>query len=377
MMQRDDCTGDSSWIARAAELAAWTERHLANRTDAWGAYRREEDIGKEYVRTDGTKGRLGEQQTIKGKLTRPVLVRHFQAPTRAAIIGLHSADRDNLTKWGALDIDYHGEAQAPPENNQRAALWWYRALINLGFHPLLTESNGRGGYHLRILLAERIDAARLFHFLKNLTADHRQLGFGKAPEQFPKQGDVRRCARQLGNWLRLPGRHHKRPFWSRVWDGERWLDGHEAIDFMLSLRGDPALFVPPVPPPRTAAKSHSRAATSKSDNLSVRIDAYMRKLPHGGEGTGRDNVAFAFACFLVRDMKLTDNVALEWLKRWDSGNSAEKGENRLKEIIASAHAYGTNAYGCGLASDTSSSGVYPDPKRGPGHYILRGRIEVY
>ena len=87
---------------------------------------------------------------------------------------------------------------------------------------------------MRVLLAEAIDASRVFHLLKWLTEDHTQLGLAAPPEQFPKQPDVRRCEKGLGNWLRLPGRHHTRDFWSRVWDGRNWLEGHEAIDFMLS-----------------------------------------------------------------------------------------------------------------------------------------------
>jgi hypothetical protein len=40
----------------------------------------------------------------------------------------------------------------------------------------------------------------------------------------------------FGNRLRLPGRHHTREHWSRVWDGGRWREGDEAIDFIVALK---------------------------------------------------------------------------------------------------------------------------------------------
>ena len=74
----------------------------------------------------------------------------------------------------------------------------------------------------------------------------------------------------------------------------------------------------------------------------------MAKVPNLSEGQGRDDVAYHFAAFLVRDLGLCDEFALGWLARWDAGNSPPKGEARLREIIASAHAYGRRPYGAGL-----------------------------
>jgi hypothetical protein len=72
-------------------------------------------------------------------------------------------------------------------------------------------------------------------------------------------------------------------------------------------------------------------------------------LPHGGVGSHRDDHAFRFACFLVRDLQLPDGVALAWLSEWDSGNTPPKGDDILREKIAGAHKYGKHAYGSGLA----------------------------
>src|SRR5262249_30241859 len=83
------------------------------------------------------------------------------------------------------------------------------------------------------------DAARLHHFLHQLVSDFKDHGLAKAPEIFPKQSDVRLCEKKLGNWLRVPGKHHKRPHWSRVWNGCEWLEGEQAVLHTLSLQGDP------------------------------------------------------------------------------------------------------------------------------------------
>src|SRR5262249_24045669 len=130
----------AAWRSRAEELAAWTAGRVVNRADAWGGYRPDSHV------------------TLRGQVTRSLLVRHFRARRRAEITGLHSASADNLAKWGAIDIDWHGPESTAPGINLEAALWWYRELGRRGFRPLLTTSNGKGGYHLRVLLAEAVPA---------------------------------------------------------------------------------------------------------------------------------------------------------------------------------------------------------------------------
>jgi hypothetical protein len=101
-------------------------------------------------------------------------------------------------------------------------------------------------------------------------------------------------------------------------------------------------------------------------NLSARVAAYLARLPNLGEGQGRDGVAYHFACWLVRDMALSDPIALEALERWDAGNSPPKGRARLEEIVKSAHLYGRSAVGSGLG-----------PERLPGgHVVFRGCWEI-
>jgi hypothetical protein len=181
-------------------------------------------------------------------------------------------------------------------------------------------------------LAAPAPTPRLFWFLRELVSNHANYGLSTRPEIFPKQSRLNpkpdgRGA--YGNWVRLPGRHHTREHWARVWNGSEWIEGERAIDFLLSIQGDPVSLVP------------------EHDERAHRIRAYLSKVPHGSEGTGRDDRAFNAAAFLVRDMALSDVEALRWLEEWDAGNAPPKGRERLQEIIANAHEYGRNGYGSG------------------------------
>jgi hypothetical protein len=324
----------SAWHARAGELADWFLLHLVNRRDVCGGY---------YE---------GGQVTRRVKVTHALLSRHCRALDASNLIGLHTAGPDNLSLGGALDIDAHGDDPARADANFHAALHWYTALVRMALHPLLTASNGRGGFHVRVLLAEAIDAARLFLFFRQLTADHRKVGLDQRPEQFPKQSDVRKCAKGLGNWIRLPGRHHKRDYWSEIWNGTRWLAGHDAIDFLLSLTGDdPALIpaaseAPPTPrQPLRPVTTQRRSSPLMAEFLGQRAGAYIDKLPAGKTvGEGRDGDGFRLACFLVHDLALSDHEALKWLEIWDSRNASAKGTERLGQLIANAHRYGKHIY---------------------------------
>jgi hypothetical protein len=72
---------------------------------------------------------------------------------------------------GALDIDWHGETSTAPDVNLAAAMAWHTVLVNRGFKPLLTDSNGAGGFHLLTIFAEPVPTPRVFHFLKALVTD--------------------------------------------------------------------------------------------------------------------------------------------------------------------------------------------------------------
>jgi hypothetical protein len=358
-MTMPDMDVAGAWAARSAELAAWAARRLVNRADVYGGYHALADRDKIITRADGTRGPLGATTTrparaLRGQvwLTATDLEQHFCATGPEHVVGLHTTHPDNTSKWGAVEVDWHGPTSTAPEVNWRAALAWFERLRAHGFHPLLSDSNGKGGYHLLVLFSAPVATAQVFAFARWLTRDHAALGLTTRPETFPKQCGI--APGRCGNWLRLPGRHHTREHWSRVWDGSRWLDGAEAVAFILSLQGDPPDLIPDaVHEPQVTitvrfVPAH-RPRQGQDSRLDRRILGYIDHLPAGlTEGQGRDDHGFRLAAFLVRDLALSDDAALQWMQVWDDRNAVAKGTDRLQELLDSARLYGRSAAGSGL-----------------------------
>jgi hypothetical protein len=191
---------ESAWALRAPELAEWAY-DLANTLSHWGAY------PGPFV--------------ASGTLTHELLEDHFRG---SGLIGLHSKGKGSA-RWLAVDIDNHGEAD--PEANLELALSLYDRAKARGFHPILEDSDGQGGYHLWLVLDKPYPTGRVASFGRTL------LQGGRA-ELFPANG-----ADNKGTWLRLPGKHHTRNHWSRVWSGSEWLSEGAAIDLILAVEGSP------------------------------------------------------------------------------------------------------------------------------------------
>jgi hypothetical protein len=369
--QPQDAGPAAAWAARAGDLTDWTLRLLVNRRDVWGGY--------------GSSGQLTRpNREDRGRLllTRDVLLRHYAAPRREHIAGLHTTSAQNLSRWLAIDIDCHGPGGNDPAANLAAALAWYGRLVALGLRPVLTSSNGAGGYHLRVIFRVPIATPRAHAFALWLVRDYARYGLAAAPETFPKQAAVSPPGQpgQYGNWLRVPGRHHKREHWSQVWDGTRWLDGAAAVAWLLNIEGDHPRLVPRAarPRPEKAPATCTSPGTRPVGDLSHRIEPYLRHLPHLGEGQGRDDVGFRFACWLARDLALPDDVTRGWLRLWNAGNNPPKSEAEITKWIANAHAYGRNQYGCGLGPQRTPRPGKPAITRvRRGHFILHCCVEGF
>jgi len=295
------------WQARAADLIQWTIDHLVNRGDAWGAYRpiskRREGKGNNYT----AKARDG-----KG-LDRAILLRHFKGKKPEHVIGLHAISPQNTCRWGKLDFDQHGDDDDKADRNFEEAIQAGRRAIELGFRPILSDSNGRGGYHLEVIFCEPIAARTAHHFA-------RWLARGTSAEAFPKQDSVDE-SRPYGNWIRLHGRHHTRDHWERVWswEQERWLDGSEAVAEILSHEGDDPASIPtdceeakPEPPPRLPPPPRP-SYINPQDHLDRCFNALLALRTHVGD-TGFTRL-FAGACRCV-EYDLDDGEAMEVLRRW-------------------------------------------------------------
>jgi hypothetical protein len=228
-------TPAEDWRQHAPTLAAWVNKYLVNRRDVWGGY---------YAGQDGKTGQTTHKQG-KGKgLSLTHLTRHFKAKTTADVAGLHSTVRDengqSWSRWGVIDIDRHGD-DGDPEANLRYAIERYEQVKALGLTVFLFDSNGRGGYHLLVLFDRAVETEKVFAFLQWLISGWKDAGLDGQPETFPKQPCVT-DEHPCGNWWRLPGRHHTRDHYTRVWDGEKWLEGTEAVKAIVTTRGgDPGL----------------------------------------------------------------------------------------------------------------------------------------
>jgi hypothetical protein len=271
------------WAARADELAEWTWTRLVNRTDVWGGYLQTWDAaaGRWVTRPTTRPGLANRGQVL---LIPAVLVRHFGARRTRHVAGLHTTSPANTCRWGALDLDRHGDAGPAPATTRAAALHWFGRLCALGFHPLLTESDGKGGYHLHVVFSEPVPAARMFSFLCWLVTDYATIGLPGPPETYPKQPAVAPPgqAGQYGSWMRLAGRHHTRAYWGRVWDGDEWLGGNQAIDHILSIRGDDPGLIPTaavaVPAPAGGRPTPGRAPPVLPDLIGTKRNIHLTSL---------------------------------------------------------------------------------------------------
>ena len=86
-----------------------------------------------------------------------------------------------------------------------------------------------------------VPAAQVRAFGLWLVREWEKFGLPRESEIFPKQDCI---GGKYGNFVRLLGRHHKRRFVSRVWDGKTWRQGEEAIQIILTRKGDPASLIP-------------------------------------------------------------------------------------------------------------------------------------
>ncbi len=212
-----------------------------NRRDVWGRYLAEKYRGTSTTGAQKNKAITAPFARERGKiyLQESSLVKHFKAKEGSGVLGMHSQDRNGTSRWFGIDIDYHSpdEYTGSREANYLAATTWFGKLQEMGFDPLLLDSNGDGGYHLLVFFESAMETKSVLAFVTGIVSDAEMLGLEQAPDLFPGS----RGKSHYGSWLRLPGRHHSRQHYTRVYSDEpyadqRWLEGHDAIDRMLSIQ---------------------------------------------------------------------------------------------------------------------------------------------
>jgi hypothetical protein len=252
------------WIAEEWErysdrLAEWAVERLANRRDVWSQYTlKNGEIGVVMLPIKERRVKGAQMVTINK------LRRHFAGHQPNHLIGLHSISDHSTCKWFAVDVDLHNESVVDADEiaaaNFTAAITWAARLRERGLDPLLIDSNGVGGYHVWALLDKEYPLADTFDFVSALRDDFADFGLPRKPEVFPPKREVKED--DLPYTLRLPGRHHTRKHYSRVWNfdaqGENeWLEGGEAIEMILAAI--------PSPLPRSKKRSAPKAAEKKPE----------------------------------------------------------------------------------------------------------------
>ena len=230
------------WLRYADRLAEWTMEHLVNRRDVWSQYIvKNGEVGVVMLPVKERR-KSGAEMVTMNKLRR-----HYSGRAISHLIGLHSISDHSTCKWCAIDIDLHDETVADADevaaNNLAAAMEWSAKLRELGMDPIVFDSNGVGGYHIWTLLDGEYQLEDTYNFADELRSNWEELGLPRKPEIFPPKPHVEKDDLPYG--LRLPGRHHYRQYYSRVYnfdalEGENeWLDGGEAIEVMLATKVAP------------------------------------------------------------------------------------------------------------------------------------------
>ncbi|MCA9049124.1 MAG: AAA family ATPase, partial [Planctomycetaceae bacterium] len=220
---------DNPWQVHAANLAKFTWDNFAIKRDRHGIYTS-----------------TGAASWSFSELTQRDLRSHFEG---TVTLGIGSTNVDDQCLWLAWDLDNHVRDHATNQNLQYALLLRDR-LAELGSVVLIEHSDGKGGIHVWLRFPEPIPAESAFRFAKWVVrdfADH-----VSSIECFPKQPTVQHTESKCGNYLRLPGKHHKRGHWSVFYGEHGWLSLTESVTAWLTLPAtDPAILShAPKPDPR-------------------------------------------------------------------------------------------------------------------------------
>jgi hypothetical protein len=226
------------WQRYSDKLAEWAMERLVNRRDVWSQYTLKDGRVAVVMLPIKERRKAGTDMVTLNKLKR-----HFAGRAMSHLIGLHSISDHQTAKWFAVDVDLHDENVPNADElklaNFAACLEWCRKLREAHLDPILMDSNGVGGFHIWVLLDREYPLADVFDYVSDLRSNWESLGLPRKPEVFPPKRAV--AEDDLPYTLRLPGRHHTRPHYTRVWNFDSlgdndWLEGGEAIEAMLLAR---------------------------------------------------------------------------------------------------------------------------------------------
>lgn len=162
------------------------------------------------------------------ELTKNELTAHFAGEIT---LGCGSTSVDDQCLWVAWDLDNHVSDVATNQNLKFAIVLLNR-LAELGVRAIIEDSDGKGGIHVWAFFSEPVPAADAHRFSKWIARDYSEHGLADC-ECFPKSPTVQYTREKCGTYLRVPGKHHKREHWSRIWGDGEWLNAEDSIQMLL------------------------------------------------------------------------------------------------------------------------------------------------
>ena len=310
-------TVKNAWQVNAKEMAAWGWDRITVKRDRYGRYC-----------TEG--GALWSQS----ELSVEIMEAHFSGDVT---IGLGVTSLDDECILIAWDLDNHVSDEATNVNLKYATLIMDR-LRELGFQPLIEDSDGKGGIHVWLFFSSRIPASVAFHFARWVVRDHKDYGVEKI-ECFPKQPSVQKTKKRCGNYIRTPGKHHKRDHWSRFWGTEDWLSLTDSVQLLLSLDGCDPTLIPALEVDESAviASIPDVSLVTNDQDVFNRMRQHVSTTPGAIAGEHGHDVTFRMACDLLRGFgKVSIQQVMPIFKDWNAKCSPPWSDEELQHKLEDA-----------------------------------------
>lgn len=119
---------------------------------------------------------------------------------------------------------------------------------------------------------------------------------------FPKAGKRQEHKKRCGNYIRTPGKHHKRGHWSRFRGTEGWLSLTDSVQLLLEHKGCDAALIPPLEEDEPSVIEPLPAGASVPIDQSTfdRMRLHISTTPGAVAGEHGHDVTFRMACDLLR-----------------------------------------------------------------------------